>query len=123
MPDVDGKFCKSPTQGSDDVVDDNRSRIRARLALKSRNLLTAQSCAAELEDLGFEVTSVSQRGVGFEGALGDFETVFASSVILTDKQPSFAIKPIPPDRIAEFVESVYFPTRPSFFRAREKTNE
>jgi hypothetical protein len=105
------------------VVDDSRFRIRARLALKSRNLLAAQSCAAELELLGFDVTSVSEHGVGFEGALGDFETVFASSVILAGEQPRFATRPIPPDRIAEFVESVYFPTRPSFFRVREKTNE
>jgi len=123
MPYVDGKCRTGPTQGSGDVVDDNRSRIRARLALKSRNLLAAQSCAAELEDLGFEVTSVSQRGVGFEGALDDFETVFASGVTLADEQPRFATKPIPPDQIAELVESVYFPTRPSFFRVREKTNE
>ena len=112
-----------PDPGIRPVVEDNRSRIRARLALKSRNLLAAQSCAAELEDLGFDVTSVSMRGVGFEGALGDFETVFASRVTLADEQPRFATKPIPPDRIADFVESVYFPTRPSFFGDREKANE
>ena len=105
------------------MVDDSRFRIRARLALKSRNLLAAQSCAAELENLGFNVISVSMHGVGFEGVLSDFETVFASSVILADEQPRFATKPVPPERIAEFVESVYFPTRPSFFRVREKTND
>lgn len=97
------------------MVDDYASKIHARLALKERNHYAAQTCASELEGLGFDVTSVGDRGVGFEGTVDDFETVFVSRVIVVDTKPSFATKPVPPARLADLVESVYFPSRPAFF--------
>ncbi len=97
------------------MVDDHPSKIRARIALKERDLHAAESCASELENFGFDVTSVGDRGISFEGAADTFESVFVSRVIVEDTQPSFATKPVPPARLADLVESVYFPTRPTFF--------
>ena len=97
------------------MVDDDQSEIRARLALKKRDLRAAQSCASELEGLGFDVTSVSDRGVGFEGSRDLFESAFVSRVIVVDAQLRFTMQPVLPARIANYVASVYFPTRPTLF--------
>ncbi len=97
------------------MVPDLGSELHARLAMKERDLHAAELAASQLEGFGFHVTSVSERGVGFDGSVDVFESIFESKVIVAGARPRFATRPATPVSLADTVESVYFPTRPTYF--------
>jgi hypothetical protein len=89
--------------------------LHAKLALGIRDKSIALRHASRLADLGFQIERVSERGVSFHGPSDLFEQVFHSPVVIRGADARFANEPAIPDEIAEQVDSVYFPTRPTFF--------
>ena len=90
--------------------------IQARLALKNRSRDTAGASATVLGRLGFEVRRVSARGVSFAGPVHLFESVFETKLIVSGSEYNFASDPTLPPGLADDVQSVYFPSKPTFFQ-------
>ncbi len=89
--------------------------LRTRLALSIRDQNLAETYASRLRELGFRVMSVSSRGVNFEGSVDLLGKVFDSQVQISETDQRFATDPKLPAEISDYVDAVYFPTRPSFF--------
>ena len=89
--------------------------LRARLALKVRDQKLAQTHAEVLEQFGFDVTKVSQRGVGFEGQKELFEKVFQCRIAVSHSGVDVRMELQLPEQLRSQVDSVYFPTKPTFF--------
>ncbi len=89
--------------------------IVARLALSVRDQELAQTFADELSGFGFFIKSVTPRGVMFEGRASLFEKYFNVKIEIIGGRASFATPPVFPERLKGTVESVYFPTKPTFF--------
>ncbi len=91
--------------------------VRLALATRDRNL--ASSCATELTRLGFHVTATAPRGVTFEGTPELLAAVFETEVRISDESCQFVGEP----KLSEALcgaESIYFPTRPTFFESFEE---
>lgn len=93
----------------------NDQLLGARLSLSKRDPAAAQAVADKLARLGFANVAPASRGVSFEGSRGDFERVFGTPVIVDDRGVRFAGEPALADQFGSQVESVYFPTKPTFF--------
>ncbi len=93
--------------------------LHARIALSQRDESQAASCAAELARLGFSVVKVSARGVNFSGPQELFESVFETEVRVSNTSCQFAGEPVLPHLLSGKVESVYFPSPPTFFESFE----
>ncbi len=89
--------------------------VQARLALKNRSRDAAGAAAMELGRLGFDVRRVSERGVSFIGSPRLFESVFETKLTVSGSEYSFASDPTLPPGLADEVQSVYFPSKPTFF--------
>ena len=89
--------------------------LQARLALGRRDRELAEKHAEQLRELGFKIVQIASRGVSFEGPIELFEQTFDSPVIDTEHGTTFEKAPSIPKVINEYVDSVYFPTRPTFF--------
>ncbi len=89
--------------------------VQARLVLKSRSRDAARASATELGRLGFEVRRVSERGVSFAGPALLFESVFETKLIVSGSEYRFASDPTLPTGLGNDAQSVYFPTKPTFF--------
>ena len=89
-------------------------RLTARLALGVRDEARAQAYARKLGELGFEVASYGPRGVNFSGPASLFAKAFGE---LTESPTGirFVKEPMRPADFAEDVDSIYFPTKPTFF--------
>lgn len=92
--------------------------LHARLALGVRDRGLAEQHAAELTRRGFNVVKAAPRGVSFEGAPELFESTFECAVEI-EEAPCFDQDPKLPQELEENVESIYFPTRPTFY-AKER---
>lgn len=90
--------------------------IRARLALDKADLSMAQKVASVLERRGFDVVHIGTRGIGFEGHSQLFTSVFGSEPFKQTSGYSFRSEPQLPDEIADIKASVYFPTKPTFYK-------
>jgi hypothetical protein len=90
--------------------------INARLALGVRDRDLAEEKAQGLSDLGFKVIRVGSRGVSFEGSVDLFQNTFQCDIDTSTDSAHFESTPIIPTDIGEDVDSVYFPTKPTFFR-------
>ena len=90
--------------------------IYARLALGVRDRDLAEKKAQGLSDLGFKVIRVGSRGVSFEGSVDLFQDTFQCDIETSTGGAHFESTPIIPGDIGEDVDSVYFPTKPTFFR-------
>jgi hypothetical protein len=90
--------------------------IYARLALGVRDRDLAEKKAQGLSDLGFKVIRVGSRGVSFEGSVDLFQDTFQCDVETSTGGAHFESTPTIPGDIKEDVDSVYFPTKPTFFR-------
>ena len=93
--------------------------LHARIALSQRDENQAALCAAELGRLSFNVVKVSARGVNFSGPQELFESVFATAVSVSDTSCQFAGEPVLANFPSGNVESVYFPSPPTFFNDSE----
>jgi hypothetical protein len=93
--------------------------LHARAALAQRDENQAASCAAELARLGFSVVKVSGRGVSFSGAQELFESVFETEVRVSGTSCQFTGEPVIPRILSGKVESVYFPSPPTFLESSE----
>jgi len=91
------------------------TRLHARLALGTRDRALAERHARQLKDLGFTVVQVASRGVSFEGTITQFESTFESEVEASEEGAQFRQAPTIPEAMEEQVDSVYFPTKPTFF--------
>jgi hypothetical protein len=89
--------------------------LRARLALGVRDRKLAELHANELRILGFAITQISQRGVGFEGAKDLFEEVFKCRIEVLHGNVKIEHELRIPERLSRQVDSIYFPTKPTFF--------
>lgn len=89
--------------------------LHARLALSKRDRNLAERYAEELRILGFTVVMVASRGVSFEGAVELFEEIFNCEVRSSENGFQFEGTPKLPSMVEEYVDSIYFPSRPSFF--------
>ena len=94
--------------------------INARLALGIKDRALAESYASVLRGLGFEVDSVSARGVDFRGLEGLLARVFDSPLIHSEGGWRFATEPKLPQDFRTHVESVYVPSRPQYFSSRNR---
>ena len=90
--------------------------LRARLALSVRDRKLAELHANELKILGFAITQISQRGVGFEGTKDLFEKVFQCRIEVLHGNVKIEHELRIPEQVSRQVESVYFPTKPIFFK-------
>jgi hypothetical protein len=90
--------------------------IYARLALGVRDRNLAEKKAQGLSDLGFKVIRVGSRGVSFEGSVDLFQDTFQCDIETSTGGAHFEGAPTIPGDIREDVDSVYFPTKPTFFR-------
>ena len=90
--------------------------LRARLALKVRDQKLAQTHAEVLKQFGFDITSVSQRGVGFAGQQELFEKVFQCRLVISTSGVDIANELQLPEQLRRQVDSVYCPTKPTFFK-------
>ena len=88
--------------------------LHARLVLLNKNQNTSNICAKILAEFGFTIIKSSPRGIDFEGLLETFKTTFKSD-LKTEPSPYFVSDPVIPEQIKKYVESVYFPTKPTFF--------
>jgi hypothetical protein len=89
--------------------------LRARLSLATSDAAAAKAVADRLAGLGFTNVAAAARGVSFEGARGDFERVFGAAVVVDQRGARFEREPVLTDLFGPGVESMYFPTKPSFF--------
>lgn len=89
-------------------------QLRARVALRERNLAAAEACAKALAALGFQVTRTSARGVEIAARQALFEKVFREDIDINE-QPRFKRQPVMPES-CKVAESVYFPSKPEFFK-------
>jgi hypothetical protein len=90
--------------------------INARLALGVRDRNLAEKKAQGLSNRGFKVLGVGSRGVSFEGSVDLFQDTFQCDIETSTDGAHFEGAPVIPADIGEDVDSVYFPTRPTFFR-------
>lgn len=90
--------------------------INARLALGVRDRNLAEQKAQGLSDRGFKVLKVGSRGVSFEGSVDLFQNTFQCDIDTSTDSTHFEGTPTIPADIKEDVDSVYFPTQPTFFR-------
>ena len=96
--------------------------IHARLALGIRDRGLAEQYAAALSQRGFKVVKAASRGVSFEGAPELFERTFESKIkVEVEEPPSFVERPKLPAELQKSVDSIYFPTRPTFFGKERKS--
>lgn len=96
------------------------TELLARLALTIRDQAQSQQIADELSEFGFRINSVTPRGVMFSGAAALFEKNFNTKVTVTKAGARFAAPPEFPERFKQMVDSVYFPTKPTFFNGRRR---
>jgi hypothetical protein len=89
--------------------------VYARLALSVRDRNLAEKKAKGLSNLGFKVVRVGSRGVSFEGSVDLFQDTFQSDIETSTGGAHFESVPVIPAEIKEDVDSVYFPTKPTFF--------
>lgn len=88
----------------------------ARLALAVRSPEQAQLCVDHLQSLGFRILSSSKRGVDFEGSEEAFESTFQVPILSMNGSIRFTKDPVLDGILVGYdVESVYFPTKPSYF--------
>ena len=90
-----------------------QEKLHARLALGVRDRDLAEQHAAELVRRGFDVVRTAARGVSFEGDPELFQSTFESEIEAAES-PRFGREPKLPEELRDSVESVYFPTRPTF---------
>jgi len=90
--------------------------IPAKLALSIKDENLAEKYAQELNKFGFEIIKITPRGVSFRGAIHLFEKVFKSEVETKDDEHKFITLLILPKEIKDSVDSIYFPTKPIFFK-------
>ena len=89
--------------------------LHARLAIAVRDRSLAQKYAVELCKLGFEIGKVSARGISFEGTIPLFEETFECEIDYSAGGAQFEDSPTLPEGLSEHVDSIYFPTKPTFF--------
>ncbi len=94
-------------------------RLHARLSLGVRDHGLAEKHAAALSRRGFNVVKAAARGVSFEGTHELFESTFDCKVE-AEESPCFEDEPKLPQALEESVDSVYFPTRPTFYGKERK---
>jgi hypothetical protein len=94
----------------------NDTILRARLALGVRDRNLAEEKAQGLSELGFKVLNVGSRGISFEGSVDLFQDTFQSDIKTSTDGAQFESTPTIPKNIEEQVDSVYFPTKPTYFR-------
>jgi len=94
----------------------NDTILRARLALNIRNDDLSNSYANELSKYGFRIIKITSRGVSFEGRVNLFETTFKSTLELSESECAFLTEPIFPEKFNKEITSIYFPTKPVFFK-------
>ena len=95
--------------------------LHARLALGVRDRGLAEQHAAELSRRGFNVVKAASRGVSFEGTPELFERTFDCKVEAeAEESPCFEDPPKLPEALEDSVDSVYFPTRPTFYGKERK---
>jgi hypothetical protein len=90
--------------------------LRARLALGIRDRKLAEEHARELQILGFAITQISRRGVGFEGTKELFENIFQCKIIVLHDDVQIEEPLHIPEKISRQVDSIYFPSKPIFFK-------
>jgi len=93
----------------------NNTILHARLALATRNRKLAEKHAQELRKLGFTIVKVAPRGVSFEGTINLFEHTFKCKIKTSASGAQFENALAIPKVIEEYVDSIYFPTKPTFF--------
>lgn len=89
--------------------------LHARLALGVRDRELAETYAQRLDELGFSIVKVAPRGVTFEGTVELFERTFKAEIRTSTNGAAFEKSPVIPEAIEKHVDSVYFPTKPTFF--------
>lgn len=89
--------------------------IKARLTMENGSPEDAGNVAEVLAEAGFKVTSVSSRGISFEGAKKDFQQYFGQKLREGEKGTTFAAEPEMPGPLASLKANVYFPAKPEFF--------
>ncbi len=94
----------------------NDTILRARLALNIRNDDLSHSYANELSKYGFQIIKITSRGVSFEGKVNLFETTFKSALEFSENECVFLTDPVFPERFDKKITSIYFPTKPVFFK-------
>ena len=94
--------------------------LHARLALAVRDRSLAEKYADELGKLGFEIGKVSARGISFEGTIPLFEETFECEIDMSAIGAQFEDSPTLPDALSEHIDSIYFPTKPTFFSREHK---
>jgi hypothetical protein len=94
----------------------DKKTIHAKLAMSIKDSGTAENYANELNKLGFKIIKISPRGVSFEGPVQLFETTFKSEIETTADGNNFRTEPVLPETLKTHVDSVYFPTKPIFFK-------
>jgi hypothetical protein len=102
-------------------------RLRARLALETRDEERARKYSEALEALGFAILQVTARGVSFEGETEQFETTFKAKPESKATGYGFSAAPEMPEALRDEGVSLYFPTPPVHFgsggRARQGRKE
>lgn len=91
------------------------NNLHAKLALSVRNENLAKEYANKLICKGFRIIQIAPRGISFEGPIEMFEKVFNCKIKVLDSSIQFIGKPSFPDEISQGVESIYFPTKPTYF--------
>ena len=89
--------------------------LRARATIGRRDPERSKACAAVLEQLGFRVTAISERGCTLVGPQAVFESVFDTDIVDPEHRPRFASTPRFPPELARHIASIYFPTPPTHF--------
>ena len=92
------------------------AKLHLRLALAIRDKNIAQMHSEELKKLGFAILKVTPRGVSFEGRHELIEKVFNTEIIFSEASIQFKKGPKIPGSISQHVDSIYIPSKPTFFK-------